>query len=152
MEPDDGEPLEIPAPHWVEAEDWTIGFTWAFGPQGHPASMRVNAIMFAEDGWVGRLWVHGPKMDFRKEPMDPTRLADALAYGARIESEFGSDPQWWRCSPTCGGMTPAKEPPYRPCPHCEAVRHREESRAADWFNANPMPSGAAPHRTEAGGG
>lgn len=113
-------------------EDGSIDFWWAFGPQGHPASMRVHILI--ETNHAVHIWAFGPWSEHKiTDDVPLTAIPALLEYGAAIEEEFGHDWKWHKCMPD-------KNCP-RTCPDCNRIRDRERARTRAWVTSHPPPGG-----------
>lgn len=114
-----------------ELPDHGFGITWHFGPQGHPASMRIVVSMFDEHGMAPELWLMCAEPDGYNGPLRSSeQVAKAIEYGRKIDAEFGRDHAWHQCSAGCSGFQ---------CKACDGIGVAAKARAAEWRRANPLP-------------
>lgn len=136
------EPLEVTIDEpTLEDPTWMAAVTWAWGPQGHPASVRLCVLFYEEaDGQtvlaveqLGPL-IQQPLEIKDLEIKDLEQRAEAIAaLGERVEHYFGSRWDWWRCNPTCVGTISIGSGHYGTCPACANIRQHEERRAKQFL-------------------
>jgi hypothetical protein len=128
-----------PSPRAEVDDEKNVYVEWAFGPQGHPASMRVHLWSLAAGVELIR---HGPLLTMRGEDgvgrwCNPVEIAPnlhrLLAFGLDIDARWGKDPFWWRCKEGCVGWQYTGEPPYQRCPDCTTLRVTTEQAVTDWL-------------------
>lgn len=129
----------LAAPHHFvvyEDDDLSVEASWHFGPQGHPASMRVILITGPDDDgtWgVPQLWVIGPgeARPFDAGPVVSSYLEAVLEFGQTVDKVWGKDWAWHCCTrgKPCSG----------PCRGCHEVTERTKSETRVWLHANPPP-------------
>ena len=119
---------------WIDIdEEWdSLINTWAFGPQGHPASMRVSVVLFDERKLQPEIWVFGPTFLHHHTVKLTTigQLKPLLEYGKRIDERFGTDRLWWRCKRGCVGSF---------CSHCNKIHEDAKQEVQVWLWDNPPP-------------
>jgi hypothetical protein len=125
----------------LEEDDGLIDITWAFGPQGHPCSMRITIYMSEEENMVPTMSILGPRILGHVEAthwLKPLRsmkgLRACLEYGKLIEKKFGHSWWWHFCSKQCADRRkgPCKE-------HCGIARDNAYKEGEEWYKENPFP-------------
>ncbi len=118
----------LPTPFCVTGDvDGDLTIDWAFGPQGHPASMRIN-LCFRADG-TSELYSLGPLYKIKLSPEVYTNnyaqhLTRLLDKGKEINNRWGKDPFWHKCktNPNCKHGFIYDKKPYTKCPDCAQIR------------------------------
>jgi hypothetical protein len=132
---------------YAEVDNHQLAFNWAFGPQGHPGSLRIHLNLFEEEGWTPLLQVLGPDVQPKDRqryygPIPSTRyLKHLLIWGHQLQEAFGTDSFWHRCRDGCHGTLPTtpEGPPYQRCPGCSAVSQHAEEAVQAWLIDHPFP-------------
>lgn len=114
--------------------------SWAFGPQGHPASFRVHVGIFQSLNCqpviqvINSASILGLKPDkilFNDIPLkDFDYLIELLEFGEDIDRAFGNDPYWWRCKDKCHSYF---------CEECLALRNAAEETTKEFYTRNKFP-------------
>lgn len=119
----------LPKPFEVSCDDeGDVFIEWAFGPQGHPASMRIS-LSLTSDGAIilcrlGPLWKAWPIEECKYTENLAKNLMNFLAQGKEITARWGSDPFWHKCktNPNCKHGYIGNSAPYTKCPDCIKIR------------------------------
>lgn len=115
---------------WVEYDHDSLEVTWTFGPQGHPASMRVIITLFEDNSMQPRLLVMGLGIGLDSILYCLAQLSLWLDYGELIETEFGRDCSWWHCKKCEKRFN---------CSECKEIRQIEANRTEEWIIRHPIP-------------
>jgi hypothetical protein len=126
-----------------EDEGTYKSLTWCYGPQGHPASMRIllwqdeNGPQVTSIGPGIQRW--GGKIFDKWHTQDLLLVLQRLhCVGGSIEKTFGHAWDWHVCEPGCVGWE-RSEPKTR-CRKCAEIRAREDKAAFDFFATLPDTS------------
>lgn len=123
-------------PFDVGIEEDNIYFGWAYGPQGHPASMRIYIDLDVGNKYIPVFWIStNSNYNSGILPLeDPKVLLKFFEYGEKIDEAFPQSWDWHFCS-GC-----KIKPIHSGCVNCRFNRACAEKDAADFFAANPVPT------------
>lgn len=127
-------------------EDGSVTLTWYFGPQGHPASMRVYLELPNEQNVPIYLYTHGPLLTFEDDSHNEHHIKDIarnltklIDKGLSIDKQFGKDPFWWKCktNPNCeNGWLTKGERPFPRCSDCAKVAEDAKTTTKQFLKEN----------------